>query len=303
MNYLMSPPLVVAYALAGTVDIDLTTEPLGTSTSGADVYLRDIWPSREEIDATLRAAVRSDMFTATYETVFDGDERWRRLDTPTGERFEWDPASTYVRRPPFLTGITAEPPPVDANVVGARALAHLGDSITTDHISPAGATSPDSPSGRWLLQQGVGRADFNSYGARRGNHEVMLHGTFANGRIHNQLAGGAEGGVTVHLPDGEEMSIYDAAVRYRQEGVPLIVLAGKDTAPARLATGPRRAPRCSACAPFWPRASSASTARISSAWGCCRCSTSTASRPRPSASPATSDSTSTAPMSRSSRRG
>jgi aconitate hydratase len=228
MNYLMSPPLVVAYALAGTIDIDLTTEPLGASTSGADVYLRDIWPSRKEIDATLQAAVRSDMFTTTYETVFHGDERWRGLDTPAGERFEWDPASTYIRRPPFLAGITVEPPRSDATIVGARALAHLGDSITTDHISPAGAIAPDSPAGQWLLKQGVGRPDFNSYGARRGNHEVMLRGTFANRRIRNRLAGGAEGGVTVHLPVGEEMSIYDASVRYQEEGVPLIVLAGKD---------------------------------------------------------------------------
>jgi aconitate hydratase len=228
MNYLMSPPLVVAYALAGTIDIDLTTEPLGESATGAQVYLRDIWPSREEIDEALRVAVRSDMFTATYETVFHGDERWRSLDTPTGERFEWDPASTYIRRPPFLTGVTAEPPRLEAAIVGARAVAHLADSITTDHISPAGAIAPAGPAGQWLLQQGVTHPDFNSYGARRGNHEVMLRGTFANRRIRNSLAGGAEGGVTVHLPDGEEMSIYDASVRYREEGVPLIVLAGKD---------------------------------------------------------------------------
>jgi aconitate hydratase len=228
MNYLMSPPLVVAYALAGTVDIDLTNEPLGTSTDGADVYLRDIWPSREEVGATLATAVRSDMFTDTYSTVFDGDERWRSLDTPSGERFVWEPASTYVRQPPFLTGISAEPSPLPADVVGARVLANLGDSVTTDHISPAGAIAADSPAGRWLLEQGVQRGDFNSYGSRRGNHEVMIRGTFANGRIRNQLAGGTEGGVTVHLPDGEQMSIYDAAVRYRDEGVALVVLAGKE---------------------------------------------------------------------------
>jgi aconitate hydratase len=228
MNYLMSPPLVVAYALAGTVDIDLTSEPLGTSTDGADLYLRDIWPSRAEVDATLAAAVRSDMFTETYRAVFDGDRRWRELETPSGERFEWEPASTYVRQPPFLTGITAEPPPRDADIIGARAVAYLGDSVTTDHISPAGAIAPESPAGKWLLEQGVPGREFNSYGSRRGNHEVMIRGTFANGRIRNQLAGGTEGGVTVHLPDGEPMSIYDAAVRYRDEGVPLIVLAGKD---------------------------------------------------------------------------
>jgi aconitate hydratase len=228
MNYLMSPPLVVAYALAGTVDIDLTTEPLGTSTHGADVYLRDIWPSREEIEVAKGVAVRAEMFAHTYGAVFDGDHRWRALETPSGERFEWDQASTYVRPPPFLSGLTRDPPPVAAGIVGARALAVLGDSVTTDHISPAGTIPPHSPAGRWLAEHGVLRRDFNSYGARRGNHEVMIRGTFANGRIRNQLAGGAEGGVTVHLPDGEEMSIYDAAIRYRDEGVPLIVLAGKE---------------------------------------------------------------------------
>ena len=228
MNYLMSPPLVVAYALAGTIDIDLTNEPLGTSPDGADVYLRDIWPSREEVDATLATAVRSDMFTDTYSTVFDGDAAWRGLETPSGERFGWEPASTYVRQPPFLTGVSAEPPPLAADIVGARVLAHLGDSVTTDHISPAGAIAPDSPAGQWLLEQGVQRGDFNSYGSRRGNHEVMIRGTFANSRIRNRLAGDTEGGVTVHLPDGEQMSIYDAAVRYREEGVALVVLAGKE---------------------------------------------------------------------------
>ena len=160
--------------------------------------------------------------------MFDGDERWRGLETPSGDRFDWEPASTYVRQPPFLTGITADPPRPAADIVGARVLAHLGDSVTTDHISPAGAIAPDSPAGRWLLEQGVPRGEFNSYGSRRGNHEVMIRGTFANGRIRNQLAAGTEGGVTVHLPDGEPMSIYDAAVRYRDEGVALIVLAGKE---------------------------------------------------------------------------
>ena len=182
----------------------------------------------EEVDATLATAVRSDMFTDTYATVFDGDAAWRGLETPSGERFAWEPASTYVRLPPFLTGVTADPPPLTAEIVGARALAHLGDSVTTDHISPAGSIAPDSPAGQWLVEQGVQRVDFNSYGSRRGNHEVMIRGTFANGRIRNQLAGGTEGGVTVHLPDGEPMSIYDAAVRYREEGVALVVLAGKE---------------------------------------------------------------------------
>jgi aconitate hydratase len=224
----MSPPLVVAYALAGTIDIDLTKEPLGTSTDGTDVYLREIWPSRSEVDATLAASVRSDMFTDTYRSVFDGDERWRSLDVPTGDRFAWEPASTYVRQPPFLIGITAEPPPRALDIFGARALARFGDSVTTDHISPAGAIAPGSPAGKWLLERGVERNNFNSYGSRRGNHEVMIRGTFANGRIRNQLAPGTEGGVTVHLPDGEPMSIYDAAVRYREEKVALVVLAGKD---------------------------------------------------------------------------
>jgi aconitate hydratase len=228
MNYLMSPPLVIAYAVAGTVDIDLTTEPVGTTPDGADVYLADIWPSPHEIDAVVAAAVRSDMFTTTYGAVFDGDERWRTLDIPSGDRFDWQPASTYVRQPPFLTGITADPPEPAGNVLGARVLAHLGDSVTTDHISPAGAIAPDSPAGRWLLEHGVPHGEFNSYGSRRGNHEVMIRGTFANGRIRNRLAPGTEGGVTEHLPDGEPMSIYDAAARYRAEGVPLIVLAGKE---------------------------------------------------------------------------
>jgi aconitate hydratase len=228
MNYLMSPPLVVAYALAGTMDIDLLREPLGTSADGTAVYLRDVWPSRDEIEAAVAASVRAEMFTDTYAAVFNGDERWRGLDTASGERFDWQPTSTYVRQPPFLTGITPVPPRRPADITGARVLAHLGDSVTTDHISPAGAIHFDSPAGRWLLEHGVARDDFNSYGSRRGNHEVMIRGTFANGRIRNQLAGGVEGGVTTHLPDGDPMSIYDAAVRYRDEGVPLIVLAGKE---------------------------------------------------------------------------
>jgi aconitate hydratase len=227
MNYLMSPPLVVAYALAGTVDIDLTEDPLGTSTDGTAVYLRDIWPSSDDVNSVVATAVRSEMFTARYATVFDGDDRWSGLDIPSGERFAWDPASTYVRPPSFLTGITAQPAPF-TSIRGARALLHLGDSVTTDHISPAGAIAPSSPAGRWLQEQGVPRAEFNSYGARRGNHEVMIRGTFANGRIRNRLAPGTEGGVTTHLPDGEQLSIFDAADRYREEGVPLIVLAGKE---------------------------------------------------------------------------
>jgi aconitate hydratase len=228
MNYLMSPPLVIAYALAGTVDIDLTTEPIGTVADGTEVYLLDIWPSREEVNAIQTTAVHSEMFSATYGSVFHGDERWRTLETPSGARFDWEPASTYVRQPPFLSGITVDPPRPSDELVGARVLAHLGDTVTTDHISPAGAIDPDSPAGRWLLQQGVPRHEFNSYGSRRGNHEVMIRGTFANGRIRNRLAPDTEGGVTIHLPDGELTPIYDAAARYGDDGVPLIVLAGKE---------------------------------------------------------------------------
>jgi aconitate hydratase len=227
MNYLASPPLVVAYALAGTMDIDLQTDPLGADAQGEPVYLRDIWPTSAEVDAVVREAVESEMFRRRYADVFTGDERWAGLDTPGGDRFDWDDASTYVQRPPFFEGMGPEPDPV-ADIVGARALAVLGDSVTTDHISPAGVIKPDSPAGQYLLEHGVERQDFNSYGARRGNHEVMIRGTFANIRLRNQLVPGVEGGFTVHLPDGEQMTIYDASMRYQGEGVPLVVLAGKE---------------------------------------------------------------------------
>jgi aconitate hydratase len=226
-NYLASPPLVVAYALAGSIDVDLTTEPLGQDRDGRDVYLRDIWPTPEEVKDTIAAAVSEDMFRRTYADVFTGDEHWRALPTPEGDLFAWDPGSTYVRRPPYFDGMTAEPAPVE-DVAGARCLVMLGDSVTTDHISPAGAIKPDSPAGRYLLEHGVERRDFNSYGSRRGNHEVMVRGTFANVRLRNLLVPGGEGTWTAHLPDGEEMTIYDAAERYRAEGVPLVVLAGKE---------------------------------------------------------------------------
>ncbi|HEY7966574.1 MAG TPA: aconitate hydratase AcnA [Solirubrobacteraceae bacterium] len=228
MNYLASPPLVVAYALAGTMDIDLGSEPLGEGSDGEPVYLRDVWPSSAEIARTVEAALRSDMFRKSYAEVFDGDENWHSLDVPTGDRYDWR-ESSYVRRPPFFDSLPAEPPePVD--IAGARALAVLGDSVTTDHISPAGAIKRDSPAGRYLLEAGVEFADFNSYGARRGNHEVMVRGTFANIRLRNSLGGGGlpEGGFTRHVPDGEQMTIYDAAVRYASEGVPLVVLGGKE---------------------------------------------------------------------------
>jgi aconitate hydratase len=229
LNYLASPPLVVAYALAGTMDVDLQHDPLGEDADGQSVFLRDIWPSAEEVAQTIEQAVQSDMFRKSYDGVYAGDERWRSLPVPTGDRFAWADESTYVRRPPFFEGLPPEPEPV-RDIVGARVLAVLGDSVTTDHISPAGAIKPDSPAGRYLQGRGIAPRDFNSYGARRGNHEVMMRGTFANIRLRNLLAAGTEGGVTLHLgADGEEpMTIYDAAVRYEQEGVPLVVLAGKE---------------------------------------------------------------------------
>jgi aconitate hydratase len=227
MNYLASPPLVVAYAIAGTMDIDLVEDPLGVDADGEEVYLKDIWPSAKEIAQTIEEAVQSDMFRKSYGEVFDGDERWNGLEVPTGERFAWDDESTYVRQPPYFEGLPPEPTAVE-NFEGARVLAKLGDSVTTDHISPAGSIKEDSPAGRYLKEHGVEKRDFNSYGSRRGNHEVMMRGTFANIRLRNQLAPGTEGGVTRHLTDGEEMSIYDAAMRYADEGVPLVVLGGKE---------------------------------------------------------------------------
>ena len=227
MNYLASPPLVVAYALAGTMDVDLTTEPLGTDPDGGDVYLRDLWPTSSEVNEIVEGALESSMFTGAYGHVFDGDELWRSLPVAEGGAYQWSDTSTYVRRPPYFDGMPDTPTPL-TDIEGARALALLGDSVTTDHISPAGAIRPDGPAGRWLIDQGVAPGDFNSYGSRRGNHEVMIRGTFANVRIRNRLAPGTEGGVTVHQPSGEQMSIFDAAERYRSEGVPLVVLAGKE---------------------------------------------------------------------------
>ncbi len=227
MNYLASPPLVVAYALAGRMDIDLASEPLGTDANGAPVWLRDIWPSRQEVNDTLAASIHADMFRRCYGDLYQGDRQWNELPAPTGALYAWDEDSTYVKHPPYFVGMQAAPAPV-RDIHGARVLAVLGDSVTTDHISPAGAIKPDSPAGRYLLEHGVAVADFNSYGARRGNHEVMMRGTFANIRLRNRMVPGVEGGVTVYLPDGERMSIYDAAMRYKDEGVPLIILAGKE---------------------------------------------------------------------------
>jgi aconitate hydratase len=226
-NYLASPPLVVAYALAGTMDIDLYNEPLGHDRDGAPVFLRDIWPTQAQVHEAVRTAVKSSMFRDKYEFVFEGEDNWRRLDVPQGERFAWAPESTYVKRPPYFDGMTMEPaPPMD--VGGARVLALLGDSVTTDHISPAGAIPKNSPAGTYLMQHEVAPEDFNSYGTRRGNHEVMVRGTLANIRLRNLLAPGTEGGYTRHLPDGEAMTIFEASERYQAEGVPLILIAGSE---------------------------------------------------------------------------
>ncbi|SDE36949.1 aconitate hydratase [Auraticoccus monumenti] len=228
MNYLASPPLVVVYALAGTMDIDLNTEPLGTDEHGDDVYMRDLWPTQAEIDAVLATAINSQMFSDSYVDVFAGDQQWQSLPTPTGDTFAWDEQSTYVRRPPYFEDMPAEPQPV-TDIDGARVLLKLGDSITTDHISPAGAIKTDSPAGHYLAEHGVERKDFNSYGSRRGNHEVMIRGTFANIRLRNQLAPGTEGGVTRDFTrGGAETTVYEASESYLAAGIPLVVLAGKE---------------------------------------------------------------------------
>jgi aconitate hydratase len=227
MNYLASPPLVVAYALAGSMNVDLVNDPLGTDASGAPIYLREIWPAEDEVANVVASVLDQSMFDETYSTILEGDEHWRALPAPTGDRYAWDPDSTYIRRPTFLEGITpAAPPPSDLG--DARVLALLGDSVTTDHISPAGVIRRDSPAGSWLQEHGVEFRDFNSYGSRRGNHEVMVRGTFANIRLRNRLAPGTEGGVTVHRPEKAPATIYDASVQYAAEGVPLLVLAGKE---------------------------------------------------------------------------
>jgi aconitate hydratase len=227
LNYLASPPLVVAYALAGTMDIDLTSEPIGLDTEGNPVMLADLWPSLDEVSETIRSSLTSDMFRSRYSAVFDGDEYWREVEVESGETYSWQDSSTYVKNPPFFETMTMTPSPV-ADITDARVLVMVGDSVTTDHISPAGSIGPTTPAGQYLVDHGVERRDFNSYGARRGNHEVMMRGTFANVRLRNQLAPGTEGGVTVHLPDGTQTSIYEAAMQYAQEDVPLVVLAGRE---------------------------------------------------------------------------
>jgi aconitate hydratase len=226
-NYLASPPLVVAYALAGTITKDLTTEPIGDGKDGLPVYLKDIWPTEQEVQSTMVQAVTAEMFGRSYAGVFTGDERWQGLAVPEGSRFAWESDSTYIRKPTFLDGMTMEPPAAH-DITGARVLAVLGDSVTTDHISPAGSIKADSPAGKYLIEKGVKPSDFNSYGARRGNHEVMMRGTFANVRLRNQMAPGTEGGWTRYQPGDQQMTIYDASVQYQAAGVPLLVLAGKE---------------------------------------------------------------------------
>ena len=226
-NFLASPPLVVAYALAGNMNVDLYNDPLGQDQDGNDVYMRDIWPTQQEIHDVVAASIDSDMFKSSYGSVFAGDENWNGIDSPEGEIYTWDADSTYVKNPPYFEGMTMDTAPV-TDIEGARVLALLGDSVTTDHISPAGAIAADSPAARYLEANGVKPVDFNSYGSRRGNHEVMMRGTFANIRLRNRLAPGTEGGWTRHQPGGEQMSIYDASVKYREEGTPLVVLAGSE---------------------------------------------------------------------------
>ena len=229
MNYLASPPLVVAYAIAGTMDIDLAQEPLGFDQQGAPVYLADIWPSAQEVQATIDATIDADMFTARYKDVFAGDRRWQSLPTPSGDTFDWDASSTYVRKPPYFDGMQPTPSPVH-DITGARVLLKLGDSVTTDHISPAGSIKEDSPAGRYLIEHGVAKADFNSYGSRRGNHEVMIRGTFANIRLRNLMLNDVEGGFTIDFTssDSAVVPVYDAAVAYERQGTPLVILAGKE---------------------------------------------------------------------------
>ena len=226
-NYLASPPLVVAYALAGRMDLDLTSESIGTDSAGKPVYLREIWPTPQEVEATVRAAVTTEQYRKEYSEVFEGDAHWKGMQVPEGDLYKWDASSTYIKLPPYFENMPKTPPAL-ADISGARVLAVLGDSVTTDHISPAGSIAVESPAGKYLIAHGVKPHEFNSYGARRGNHEVMMRGTFANIRLRNQLAPGTEGSWTMHLPDGEKMFIYDAAVKYREEGVPLLVIAGKE---------------------------------------------------------------------------
>jgi aconitate hydratase len=223
----MSPPLVVAYALAGRIDHDFDKDPIGNDKSGQPVFLRDIWPSQQEVSTVIAASINSDSYRKEYATVSDGDANWQKLSFPTGDVYQWEPDSTYIRKAPYFDGMPAQPAPI-ADIAGARVLAVLGDSVTTDHISPAGSIKLNGPAGKYLTDHGVKPSDFNSYGSRRGNHEVMVRGTFANVRLRNKLAPGTEGGVTRLLPEGEPMSIFDASVKYAERGTPLVILAGKE---------------------------------------------------------------------------
>jgi aconitate hydratase len=227
MNFLASTPLVIAYALVGTMHADLLSEPLGNDRDGVPVYLRDVWPTTAEIKEIVDRCVEATMFTDSYRDVLTGDERWRSMDVSTSEMFDWDPDSTYVRKPPYFERMPREPKAPE-DILGARVLAYLGDSVTTDHISPAGVIQENSPAGRYLSEHGVSHGDFNSYGSRRGNHEVMVRGTFASVRLHNRLVPGVEGGFTRRLPEGDTLTIYDAAIEYMAKGTPLIVIAGED---------------------------------------------------------------------------
>ena len=275
MNYLASPPLVVAYALSGRMDVDIVNEPLGTGADGRPVYLRDLWPTDAEVEAVIADAIDDDMYARRYADVFAGDQTWQNLPTPTGSVFAWDPDSTYVRKPPYFDAMQAVPAPV-SDVHGARVLAKLGDSVTTDHISPAGAIKADSPAGRYLAEHGVSPREFNSYGSRRGNHEVMIRGTFANIRLRNQLVPGVEEelhGLTSPSPDSPQTTIYDAAQAYAARGPPGGYWPARSTAPARHGTGRRRALRCSASGSLSRSRSSGSTGPTSSGWVFCHCST------------------------------
>ena len=268
-NYLASPPLVVAYAIAGRMDFDIVNEPLGNDKAGKPVYLRDIWPTPQEVESTMRSSVTSEMFRKEYADVFTGDAHWRALPIPEGDLYAWDSKSTYIKNPPYFEGMPLKPASL-SDLRGLRALAVLGDSITTDHISPAGSIPADSPAGKYLIANGVQPKEFNSYGARRGNHEVMMRGTFANIRLKNQLAPGTEGGWTIHQPGGEKMFIYDAAMKYRGDRRAAVDPCWKRIRLRFLARlGRRRARSCSACAPFWRKASSASIAATWWAWVYC----------------------------------
>ncbi len=248
-NYLASPPLVVAYAFAGRMDIDLTTEPLGVDQSGKPVFMKDMWPTNDEIASTVAECVNDTMFKKRYSDVFAGDDNWAKLKVEATERYDWDPKSEYVKKPPYFDDMPAQPAALQ-DIAGARVLAVLGDSVTTDHISPAGNIARTSPAAKYLMEHGIEPKDFNSYGARRGNHEVMVRGTFANIRLRNHLVPGVEGGVTRHLPDGEQMSIFDASAKYIAEGTPLIVLAGQaNTDRVRRAIGRQKGRICLASRP------------------------------------------------------